>query len=424
MKEKGLDFSYHIAEDLPPTLYGDHANIKKIITNLLSNACKYTDKGYVHYEVSCVKNDKTCKLLITVEDSGRGIKKENIDKLFTKFQRLEEDRNTTIEGTGLGLAITKQLIELMGGRIIVHTVYGQGSKFTVMMDQKIEKTIGTENDKKKKTTLDLTEEKILIVDDNPLNLKVAKKILERYHAQNIDTVESGLECLEKIKEGKNYDLILLDDMMPKMSGVETLKELKKLPNFHIPVIALTANAINGMKEKYLKDGFNNYLSKPINQDELIQVMNEVLEKEPTIEIKIQKEVSEEKTQEEKEINPKEFLKQKGIEIEKALELLGDMEMYEETVEAFIEEIEEKWNKLIEYKEKGNMKDYAIEVHSLKSDAKYLGLTKLAEIAYDHEIKSKAEDNNYIEDHFQELAEEKEKSLEIIQEYQNLAKKKK
>ena len=133
-----MDFKYYIAPDLPNVLYGDHASIKKVVTNLLSNASKYTDKGFVKYEVNCIRSTDACKLIITVEDSGRGIKKESVDKLFTKFQRVEEDKNTTIEGTGLGLAITKQLVELMGGKIIVHTIYGEGSKFTVVINQKIE----------------------------------------------------------------------------------------------------------------------------------------------------------------------------------------------------------------------------------------------------------------------------------------------
>ena len=137
MNEKGLDFSYYIAPDLPKTLYGDHANLKKIVTNLLSNACKYTNSGFVRYEVNCINSEDFTKLIISVEDSGRGIKKGSIDKMFTKFQRLEEDKNTTIEGTGLGLAITKQLTELMGGKIIVHSVYGKGSKFTVIINQKL-----------------------------------------------------------------------------------------------------------------------------------------------------------------------------------------------------------------------------------------------------------------------------------------------
>ena len=140
MEEKGLDFTYKIADDLPQTLYGDHANIKKVVTNFLSNAAKYTEHGFVRYEVNCIKNGDNCRLIITVEDSGRGIKKEKVDKLFTKFDRLDVDRNTTVEGTGLGLAITKQLVEMMGGKIVVHTVFGQGSKFTAMIDQKIDET--------------------------------------------------------------------------------------------------------------------------------------------------------------------------------------------------------------------------------------------------------------------------------------------
>ena len=191
MNEKGLDFSYSIAPDLPKTLYGDHANIKKIITNLLSNACKYTDKGFVRYEVSCVKSRGVAKLIISVEDSGRGIKRENIDKMFSKFQRIDEDRNTTIEGTGLGLAITKQLIELMGGRIIVHTVYGEGSKFTVVINQKITNE-EVKTPVKTRTTLDLHNIRILVVDDASLNLKVACKLLERYNANQIVTCDSGL----------------------------------------------------------------------------------------------------------------------------------------------------------------------------------------------------------------------------------------
>jgi signal transduction histidine kinase len=227
MQEKGLDFTYNIAPDLPNTLLGDPANIRKIVTNLLSNACKYTDRGFVHYEVNCVNSNGVCKLIISVEDSGRGIKKESVDKMFTKFQRLDEDRNTTIEGTGLGLAITKQLTELMGGRILVHTVFGQGSKFTVVINQKIEKDEVVDN-KKVKTTLDLTDVKLLVVDDNQLNLKVAKKLFEKFNANHVITCESGFECLDKIKRGETYDVILLDDMMPKMSGVETFKKLQQM----------------------------------------------------------------------------------------------------------------------------------------------------------------------------------------------------
>jgi signal transduction histidine kinase/DNA-binding response OmpR family regulator len=522
MNEKGLDFSYNIAPDLPTTLFGDHANLKKIVTNLLSNACKYTDKGFVHYEVNCVNSGNVSKLIISVEDSGRGIRKESVDKMFTKFQRLDEDRNTTIEGTGLGLAITKQLIEMMGGRIIVHTIYGQGSKFTVVLNQKI--TQADVDTKKVKTTLDLTGIRILMVDDTPLNLKVGCKLLEKYGANNIVTCASGFECLDRINRGEVYDAILLDDMMPKMSGVETLKKLKENPNFKIPTVALTANAITGMREKYLADGFDDYLAKPIEKNQLIQVFNQILGRSATEDInvgevqdqinnenirseEVPNVVDQEKAEEERgtnnpdiipveenieeilgdqldmnyqektmtemkpiqvdeieildenpttpkiipvepiepvqvapvpiqmvqtipvmDIGPipevnnvpnlydKEYLESNGVDVDHALELLGDMDMYNMTISDFVKDVESKWNKIVDYKNSGNMPDYAIEVHSLKSDCKYLGFMKLADIAYQHELKSKANDSEFVNSNFDLLESEYKKVLEIAKNY--------
>lgn len=474
MKDKGLDFTYYIAPDVPETLYGDHANLKKIITNLLSNACKYTDQGFVRYEVNCVNMKDYTRLIISVEDSGRGIKKESVDKMFTKFQRLDEDKNTTIEGTGLGLAITKQLTELMGGKIIVHTIYGEGSKFTVVVNQKIAEKDSKE-EKQLKDTLDLTDVKILIVDDAPMNLKVAKKILEKYNANCVDTCESGFECINKLNIGREYDLILLDDMMPKMSGVITLQKLKEDPNFHIPTIALTANAITGMREKYLQDGFDDFLAKPIEKEELIRVLNDVLGRTNTERLSIVEEHQEEekpnndiipvdsdiekqlgsKLDLSKDILPKEstkivekeeteileeeptiimpvvdidinlpeqknydenYLRENGADLEKALELLGDMEMYNSTISDFTEEIDEKWNNIKMYRDSHDMENYAILVHSLKSDCKYLGFYSLADIAYEHELKSKAKDLDYVLNHFNELETEYNRVIEVIKNY--------
>ncbi len=419
MKEKGLNFTYNIAPDLPETLYGDHANIKKIITNLLSNACKYTSKGNVHYEVSCFNVNGICKLIISVEDTGRGIKKEDVDKLFTKFQRLDEDRNTTVEGTGLGLAITKQLTEMMGGKIIVHTVYGEGSKFTVTLSQRIE-YVKVEEPKEENKLLDLTDKKILLVDDNELNLKVATKLLERHNATNITSFTSGLECLDSIRNNDKYDVILLDDMMPKMSGTETLKELKKIPNFSTAVVALTANAISGMKEKYLSEGFTSYLAKPIDKNELVKVLNEVLDNAQ----KAKQQVKEEKVEileyeepvQPESTNTKEYLIQNGVDMDKALELLGDMEMYNDTIKDFYNELPTKWNRIIEFKNNNDMSNYAIDVHSLKSDCKYLGFMKLADVAYQHELKSKENDSAFINEHFSELEEEYKNVLRIATKY--------
>ncbi len=523
MNEKSLDFSYYIAPDIPDNLYGDHANLKKVITNLLSNASKYTEKGFVRYEVNCVNTKDVSKLIISVEDSGRGIKKENIDKMFTKFQRLDEDRNTTIEGTGLGLAITKQLVELMGGKIIVHTIYGEGSKFTVVINQRIDKSV-TKQAKKYKTTLDLHGIRILLVDDTSLNLKVATKLLQRFNADNVITCDSGFACLEKIQRGEQYDLILLDDMMPKMSGVETLKKLKEIPGFNVPTIALTANAITGMREKYLADGFDDYLAKPIDKEQLVQVINQVLGRSITEEIDVPEitstneykvpirdnvvsvtelpkeekdkiipvesnieselgskldlsERGEDNTLELKPVmvdhieeietleedgnspinikrnlipvmdinitepltkvqdidssvldnlnninNTKEikydrsYLEDNGVDVNHALELLGDMDMYNMTISDFMAEVESKWARINEYKNANNMPDYAIEVHSLKSDCKYLGFMTLADIAYQHELKSKENDSSFVNGHFNELANEYNKVLEIAKNY--------
>lgn len=441
MNEKGLDFTYYIAPDLPQNLYGDHANIKKIVTNLLSNAAKYTDKGFVRYEVNCINSANSTKLIITVEDSGRGIKQENINKLFTKFQRLEEDRNTTIEGTGLGLAITKQLVELMGGKIVVHTVYGEGSKFTVILSQELAPT----NEKKEleeeplPTTLNLKDIKILIVDDNALNLKVATKLLERFNANQITCTESGFGCLERITSGEIYDVILMDDMMPKMSGTETLNKLKEDPNFKIPTVALTANAITGMREKYISEGFDEYLAKPIEKEELIKVMNkllkekkniastaesstetiELLDIEPKPNVEPPKiEIPKEKLAD-TEISKEKYLRQHGVDLDKAMALLGDMEMYNMTLKDFFDEADNKWLKIVNYKNTNDLANYAIEVHSLKSDCKYLGFMRLAERAYEHELKSKENDANFVESHFKELEEEYNNVMNIIDEYNHL-----
>lgn len=278
--DKPIEFKMNISSDVPDCLHGDVGKVKEIITNLLTNAVKYTERGVVEFSVVCINSKNRSKLVVSVEDTGRGIKPDKIDKLFTKFQRLEEDRNTTLEGTGLGLAITKSLVNMMGGKIVVQSKYGSGSKFTVCLSQKIVKSkISSKNLKvsvpEVKMDTIFPNAKILLVDDNKLNLKVASKLLAPYKVM-IDTCSSGSECIEKINSGSGYDLILLDDMMPGMSGVDTFKKLCSDSNFKIPTVILTANAISGMKEKYLKLGFNDYLAKPIDKLELARVLNDYL----------------------------------------------------------------------------------------------------------------------------------------------------
>lgn len=283
--EKPIEMVTLFAPDLPYMLYGDSGKLRQIVTNILTNAVKYTEKGRIAFYVNCINEGEYSKLVISVEDTGRGIKPEQIDKLFTKFQRLDEDKNTTLEGTGLGLAITKRFVEMMGGKIIVQSKYGEGSKFTVYLSQKIVAREQTEesvvkemlNKSKIPEKIDFKSKKVLIVDDNKINLRVASKLLSNFDI-TADTVESGFECIDKINEGIKYDLILLDDMMPRMSGVETLQKLKEISNFNTPVVALTANAISGMREQYLSNGFNDYLAKPIEREELSRVLREYLSK--------------------------------------------------------------------------------------------------------------------------------------------------
>ena len=278
--EKPIEFKTNIDLSIPPVLYGDVQRIKQICVNILTNAIKYTKEGTIEFNISSVIKDNVCRLIISVEDTGIGIKEENIEKLFNKFERIDLEENITIEGTGLGLAITKKLVDLMNGKIVVQSVFGKGSKFTVSLDQRIVKnpTIKLDETRNLEQVVEAINKKVLIVDDNAINLKVAEKLLEKYEI-NCDCVKSGFECIDKIKEGNKYDLILMDDMMPKMSGTETLKKLKKDDKFNMKVIALTANALTGMKEKYLSEGFDDYLAKPIDKDELNKIINKYLNSE-------------------------------------------------------------------------------------------------------------------------------------------------
>ena len=279
--DKPIEFITKIDESIPQVLYGDASRLKQICVNILTNAVKYTKEGSITFSINSVIKNDVCRLIISVEDTGIGIKQENLNKLFNKFERLDLKDNITIEGTGLGLAITKKLVDMMNGKIVVQSVFGKGSKFTVSIDQGIVKnpTIKVEAINTTHEHIEVKNKTVLVVDDNKINLKVAERLLQTYGV-DVECVESGFICIDNLKSGKKYDLILMDDMMPKMSGVETLQKIKvEIPQFDIPVIALTANALTGMREKYLADGFNDYLAKPINKDELNRVINEYLNKE-------------------------------------------------------------------------------------------------------------------------------------------------
>ena len=296
--EKNINFKINLAPDIPYELIGDKTHIKEIVNNLLTNAIKYTEQGEIELNVKCINKDKISNLIISVRDTGRGIKAENINKLFTKFERLDIEKNSTTEGTGLGLAITKALVEMMGGKINVQSQFGQGSIFMVQIPQKIsmmadpnqtveinitspqsiinepkqeESVVKTksvqQSTQPNKSTITYPNKKILIVDDNKLNIKVARKALQNFNFE-IDECYDGQECLDKVVNGNEYDLILMDIMMPNMSGETAIAKLKEKPNFNIPIIALTADAVAGAREKYLSEGFIDYIAKPFKKEQI------------------------------------------------------------------------------------------------------------------------------------------------------------
>ena len=436
--DKDILLNIDISEDVPYELYGDKKNIKSIVNNLLINAIKYTEKGKVNLRVKCINKNDMSTLIITVEDTGRGIKKEDIDKLFTKFERLEE-RNSTVEGTGLGLAITKKLTEMMGGKISVQSIFGQGSIFMVTIPQRISKMEGKEEIVEISDDVFYGNKRILIVDDNKLNLKVAKKALEDFKFE-IDEASDGNEAIEKVKN-KKYDLILMDIMMPNKNGEEALKELKEDKEFNTPVVAVTADAVSGAEEKYLSEGFIDYLAKPFKREQVKIILDKVFEnlnksnkkridwdREDTYvitdktvdltDIVGNSNIEEVKNNDEiidKHLN-KEYLISCGVNLDNALELLGSMDMYNETMKVYKDDSLNRIKKLEIFLRDKDMENYAIEVHALKSDSKYLGFMTLADIAFEHEKKSKEKDYDYIKEHYDELINEYNKYKKIIDNY--------
>ncbi|MCR5502765.1 MAG: response regulator [Lachnospiraceae bacterium] len=290
---KGLELKLDIDSSMPKTLNGDEIRIKQVITNILTNAAKYTEKGSVTFKLSCKKTDREnnkVTIRVSVTDTGMGIKPEDMEKLFTKFERIEEKRNRRIEGTGLGMSITRSLLEMMGSRLEVESVYGQGSTFSFDLEQKVVvwDQIGDDEQsgKDRRKTRESYKEKlqapnvhVLVVDDNKVNLKVFQLLVKNTRIQT-DTAESGDECLKKASE-KPYDIIFLDHMMPGKDGTETLHELRQMngPNHDTPVICLTADAISGAREQYISAGFTDYLTKPIYPELLEEMLIEMLPEE-------------------------------------------------------------------------------------------------------------------------------------------------
>ena len=624
-------------EQIPSKVYGDSTKIYQILLNITNNAVKYTEVGKIKLSIVPEKTGNDVVLLhIKISDTGYGIKKEDFDKIFEKFSRLDSAVSKEIEGTGLGLVITKKFVDLMGGKIWFTSEFEVGTTFYVDLPLKVidPTPIGSVTQdtsvQRVRNFLDCSDFTALVVDDSRLNLKVAERLLKKYNF-NVDVAQSGKDCIYKYKYGNHYDIIFLDHMMPEMDGIETARILRRLDDYETPpIIALTANAMNGMEEKYLSEGFDYYLPMPINTQELDKIIHkffenktvtlvddnvkthhenasavpevkvdkpidkpskvieeikhvdmenvkphdnsevkvaapvteekpvEVKEKikeetkveekpaepvtetkeevkseekveekaevatepevkeetkveekpvepvteakeevkpeekveekaevtpEPEVkeETKVEEKPAESVTEAKEEVKPEEkveekaevttepevkeetkveekhtesvtevkeevkpesteaptgevsndtvevatdksddamlaYLKEHGVNMDNSLELLGDMEMYNMTMGDFIADVEAKWDRINQFKEASDMPNYAIEVHSLKSDCKYLGFMDLADISYQHELKSKENDVNFVNEHFDELVNEYNKVIKFVKTY--------
>ena len=423
-EDKGLKMNLSVDSTLPYKVYGDEVRIRQVLTNLLTNAVKYTKEGSMGLTVSGQRDGEDIILYFAVEDTGIGIRPEDIQKLFARFERIEEERNRNIEGTGLGMSITMQLLKLMDSELVVESEYGVGSKFSFEIRQRIvcDEPIGDLEERIKKLSTQYTYDAafvapdvhILVVDDNALNRKVFKNLLKQTKVQ-VDDLESGKECLEIVQE-KHYDIIFLDHMMPEMDGVETLHAMKnsaEYPCKDTPVIALTANAIQGAKEMYLKEGFDDFLSKPIQPEKLEKMIKhwlpkELLLREDTVTETVADKLSEDIPADDRvtdgapagETEENTLPTIEGLDWQSALTHLPDMDLLMETIYDFHSTMNGEADFLQNCYE--NLEDhdqmlnsYRIKVHAMKSSAALIGITHLSEKAKALEMAAKDGDKEFI-----------------------------
>jgi len=370
--ESGLRFDVNVNSNIPNALFGDEIRIRQVLLNVLSNAVKYTKKGFVSFSVNGEINEDTVLLTIEVADSGSGIKPEDLKRLFGEFVQIDLKAHKGVEGTGLGLAITKNLVTAMGGNISVQSEYGSGSTFTVKLPQKIRShepfgVIETPKEHRENVTIKFNapNARILIVDDIDTNLKVANGLMLPYKMQ-VDLRLSGAEAIDAVAKN-SYDLVFMDHMMPEMDGIEATRRIREIGKTELPIIALTANAVSGTKEMFLANGFNDFLSKPID----IIKMNAILEK--WIPKEKQEKTTETVYKNESNVN---------------LEVLSTFHR-------------DGVNKIEEIKkclETDNYNLYTIYVHALKSASASIGALELSEMAKDLENAGKQQDLAYIKQH--------------------------
>lgn len=269
--KENVVFKYSVSDNTPSNLFGDKTKIKEIINNILDNSFKYTNKGSISLNINSVLDNDICNLIIEIKDTGIGIKAEDLNKIFNGNE-IDNDINSNVNRDGLGLLVSKDLVNLLNGTITVNSYYGSGSVFTINIPQKLKNELEIVE---QTNTTKFNNKKVLLVDDDRLNNRILKRLLKIYNIE-LDTCERGIECIDKINNGEQYDLILMDIMMPDINGIDTLKKLKSNKNFNTKVVALTADALSTSKNKYLKAGFTDYLAKPFKKEELEEKLKYLL----------------------------------------------------------------------------------------------------------------------------------------------------
>lgn len=411
--DKGLLLKLEINEKIPKLLKGDEVRLKQIVTNIMSNAVKYTEKGSVTFCVDFEKiGDDEISLNVAVKDTGIGIREEDMEKLFTQFERIDEERNRNIEGTGLGMNITQKFLEMMGSSLEVKSVYGEGSVFSFNLRQRV---IGWEplGDyeaayRASVSRMEQYKEKfiapdalVMVVDDTPMNLTVFKSLLKRTKIR-IETADSGEKAVE-LASGKKYDLMFLDHMMPHKDGIETFHEIRALeggPNKQTPAICLTANAISGARERYLAEGFDDYLTKPINADRLEEMLMQYLPEEKLLEVPEDEKGG---TSDTAESGLPEWLSDcEALDVSAGVNNCGGNEEFITVLNVFYSGIREKADKIEELHKSGDIENYTIQVHALKSSARIIGANELSEKARALEAAGNEKDTEFIDENTEEL----------------------
>ncbi len=431
VKKKNLEFILKVDEQMPHLLFGDEIRIKQCILNILVNSVKYTERGSVKLEVGYrYKDSDNIYLEVHCSDTGIGMKEEDIEKIYSPFTRIEEERNRNIEGTGLGMNITKHLLELMNGSLSIDSVYGKGSDFMISIEQKVTdwEPMGdyTERFNKSKTANEeykvsfvAPNAKILAIDDTEINLSVFKNLLKQTKVQ-IDTADSGFAALEMVKE-KDYDIIFVDHMMPVMDGIETLERMKELDNYSKSVhIALTANAISGSREKYLEAGFDDYLSKPINGEVLEKMVYKYIYKDKNPEEVYAEDIVNDDfaVTEEGRVLPDWITHNPPFNIEDGIKNCGSEDGYLSVLKLFHESFRKNMKEINDYYEGGNWEDFTVKVHALKSSTRIIGEGVLSELALNMETAGNENDIDFIKAHYAELTEMCDKLDEFLKGFDN------